>query len=214
MSADLVPFESFNTNLIDARRAEVGADAHAVRAIFRHRIDWHWLQTGELEAVLTVSLPDGHEMRFRAKCDPHEVATALASLRPEIGGFSLGGLWKGIKKITKAVATSKVFKLAGTAIAMAAPALGPIAPAALAAAAGMKGATALLAARTHAAKGNHEAAKKLVAYASKAAQAAATIAPPKAARHAANPAAAAHKTHLNSQRATSAKLYRLMLQPA
>lgn len=195
------------------RNNEVGADAHAIRTeVFRHRIDWHWLQNGSIEAVLTVSLPDGHEFRFRAQCDPREIAAALQAAHPEVGGF-LGKMWKGIKKVAKTVATSKVFKLASTALAMAAPALGPLAPALLAAGASMKAATALVAARSHAAKGNTEAANELINYATKASKAAAIISPPKGSALAARPAAAAHRTHLNASRSAANRTYSMLLRP-
>lgn len=213
MSEALWAIQKINANELHARRAEVGAAAHEVKQLFRHRVDWHWLESGEIEAVLTITLPNGHEWRFRSKADPHELARNLAAANPEIG-FSLKGLWKGVKKAAKSVATSKVFKLASTALMFAAPALGPMAPAVFAASAAMKGATALTAARVHAAKGNKAAAAKLVAYANKAAKAASVIAPPRAAAMAANPAAAAHQIHANAQRASSAKLYRLLIQPA
>jgi hypothetical protein len=209
-----IPFRDFDANLRAARNNEVGAAVHAVRSeIFRHRIDWHWLASGNIEAVLTVTLPEGHEFRFRAQADPHEIAAALAELHPEVGGF-MGNLWKGIKKVAKTAATSKVFSIASTALMAAAPALGPLAPTLLAAGASMKAATAMIAARTHAAKGNTAAAKTLVEYATKASKAAATIAPPRSAAKAANPKAAAIQTHVDASRASSAKLYRLLLQPA
>ena len=153
------------------RRRAAAANVAAVKAtMFRSRIDYHWLPDKRIEAVLTITLPDGNHFRFSAQADPHEIAAALAALHPEVGGFSLGGLWKGIKKVAKSVATSKVFKMAGSALAMAAPALGPLAPMALGASAAMKASTALLAAKHHSAKGNKAGADKLIAYAANAAK--------------------------------------------
>jgi hypothetical protein len=150
-----------------ARSERTAANVADVRrSIFRQRIDYHWLPDKRIEAVLTVTLPDGHSFRFTAQADPHEIAAALAQLHPEIGGFSLGKLWKGVKKVAKGVATSKVFKMAGTALAMAAPALGPLAPMALGASAAMKASTALLAAKVHASKGNAAEANTLIQFAS------------------------------------------------
>ena len=111
-------------------------------------------------------------------------------------GSFLGGLWKGIKKVAKKVATSKVFKTATTALAAAAPALGPFAPAALAASTAMKASTYLLAARQHAAKGDPVSkakAKKLV-------QAAAVI--------------AKKQPTMDVAQKQSAKLYTMLLRPA
>jgi hypothetical protein len=199
---------------VHVRRNEVGAAAHAVRSeLFRHRIDWHWLNNGMIEAVLTVTLPDGHEFRFRAQADPHEIAEALAAQHPQIGGF-LGKMWKGIKKVAKTVATSKVFKMAAGAMALIAPALGPLAPMALGAGAALKATTALIAARSHQAKGNTAAAAQLVEYAAKASKVAAVASPPKSSRKAANPSAAAHQTHMDASRAASGKLFQLLLKPA
>jgi hypothetical protein len=200
--------------MLAARRNEARASVAQIGAdVFRHRIDWHWLRDGRIEAVLTVSLPDGHQFRFTAQADPKEIAAAIVAQHPEVGGF-LGNLWKGVKKVAKSVATSKVFKLAGTALAAVAPALGPLAPLALGAGAGMKAATALVAARSHAAKGNKAAAEKLVTYAKNASKVAATQAPPKAAKKAKSPPKAAAQAHLDTAQSTSAKLYTLLLKPA
>lgn len=150
------------------RRTEAKRNADALKQMCRYRLDYRWQPDGRLTAILTVTLMDGHVMRFTSSADPRAVATQIMGMRPEVGSF-LGKVWKGVKKVTKKVATSGVFKIASTALAAAAPVLGPIAPAALAASAGMKATTALLAARTHAANGNKDAAAKLVAYATKAA---------------------------------------------
>lgn len=148
-----------------ARREEAQRNAAALRQMVRYRLDYRWNRDGKLTAILTVALADGHLMRFTSSADPREVAGAMG-LHPEVGFGFLKKAWKGIKKITKKVATSGVFKVASTALAAAAPLLGPIAPAALAASAGMKATTALLAARQHSAAGNKDAAAKLVQYAS------------------------------------------------
>jgi hypothetical protein len=167
---------------MQARRSEARENAEAFRAnVARYRLDGHWMPDGKYQAVLTVTLPDSHSFTFTADADPHDIARLTTAIHPEIGGF-LGDIWKGIKKVTKKVATSKVFKAAGTALAAAAPALGPLAPAAMAAAAGMKVTTALVAARSHAAAGNMDAASTLVDYASKAAQVGAAISTKAAAR--------------------------------
>jgi hypothetical protein len=151
--------------------------------------------------------------RFTSQADPKEIAAALVAARPQVGGF-LGSIWKGIKKVAKGVATSGVFKAAGKALAFIAPALGPLAPVAMAAGAAVKGTTALLAARSHAAKGNKAAADQLVKYASKATGVAAKLAPPKAAARAKSPATAAAQAHLDQAQQSSAKIYSLLLKPA
>jgi hypothetical protein len=143
------------------------AAAHALfkSQVMRCRLDHRWLKNGRIQAILTVTLPNGHMVRHTAECDPHDILAAVRASNPAFVGFSLGGLWKGIKKVAKGVATSKVFKAAGTAMMAAAPFLGPLAPIALTAAAGMKASTALLAAKAHAAAGNTAAAQTLVSYA-------------------------------------------------
>ena len=133
--------------------------------IMRCRLDHRWLDDGQVQAILTITLANGHMMRFTAECDPNDLLAVIRASNPDFVGFSLGKLWKGVKKAAKSVANSKVFKMAGTALAVVAPALGPLAPAALAAAGGMKAATALLAAKSHKAAGNAGAATKLVSYA-------------------------------------------------
>ncbi len=187
------------------------------RAVFRHRIDYHWLPDERIEAVLTITLPNGHTFRFTAQADPHEIAAGLAAMHPEVGGFSLGKLWKGIKKTAKAVATSGVFKTAASALAMAAPALGPLAPMALGASAAMKASTALLAAKTHAAKGTPQgkaAAAKLVEYAGAAAKVvdrtALRMPAPKAGARALPPSAAI----VDTANVSSQKVYAMLMRPA
>jgi hypothetical protein len=203
-------------NALTARASELAAHRHAIRSeVFRHRIDWNWLDDGSIEAVLSLTLPDGHAFRFRASADPKEIAEALNALHPEVGGF-MGNLWKGVKKVAKTVATSKVFKVAASALAIVAPALGPLAPVAFAAGAGMKASGALVAARAYAAKGgsgNKAKAAKLVEYATNASKVAARAAPPSSAKLAKDPAAAAEAAHLAQARLTSEHLYRLLIEP-
>jgi hypothetical protein len=210
-----MPNVDSSRNIASAHANQQRAHSHAIRSqLFRHRVDWHWLDTGEIEAVLTVTLPDAHVFRFRASADPKQLAVALNELHPQIGGFSLGKMWKGIKKVAKKVATSKVFALATKALALIAPALGPLAPIALAAGASMKAASALTAARVLTAKGDHKGAAQLVDYAAKASSAAASSAAPSTTKSAINPAAAAQIAHLSHANGASNKLYRLMLAPA
>lgn len=198
-------------NQAQVHRAIMGARRRAARKsvgefrqnVMRCRTDGHWLPSGEYECVLTITLPDNHAFRFSATCDPKHLMQLIAALNPGVG-FSLKALWKGVKKVAKNVATSKVFKMASTALASIAPALGPLGAPALAAAAAMKGTTALLAARTHAAKGDPVSQAKaaaLVKFADKAARAASN-----------EPAVQAAAR--NTAQAHSAKLFRMTLSPA
>lgn len=149
---------------IDPQRAAAAARFRA--QVLRSRLDYRWLPDGQVQAILTVTLPNGHMMRFTAEGNPHDILAALQRENPHvIAGFSLGGLWRGIKKVAKTVATSKVFKIAAGALAVVAPFVGPLAPVLFAGAGAMKATTALLAAKVHAAAGNLGAAKTLVSYA-------------------------------------------------
>jgi hypothetical protein len=194
----------------ERKQERIREHVHAVRRdVFRHRIDYHWLPDKRIEAVLTITLPDGNAMVFTAQADPHQIAAALAAQNPEIGGFSLGKLWKGVKKVAKGVATSKVFKLAGTALAAAAPAFGPLAPAMLGASAAMKASTALLAAKHHAAKGNKAGAQQLIEYAQKAVKVV-----DKTTKISAQTQLPASAALLDAANASAGKVYSLLLKPA
>jgi hypothetical protein len=138
----------------------------------KQHIEYRTLPDGTVEAVLTVSFPNGTKQQFAAKVDTDEIRRvegaiigaelAIAGYGPEVAalmevGFNFGklikGVTKGVGKIAKAVATSKVFKLAATGLALAAPVLGPFAPAALAVSAGMGIASKLSSAGLAAARG-------------------------------------------------------------
>jgi len=137
----------------------------------RQRVDYINRPDGAVEAVLTISLPGGVTKRFSTIVTREEVegvegdivGAELALLGPDAVGFSFGKLLKGVGKIAKSVATSKVFKLAATGLAMAAPLLGPIAPIALAASAGMGVASKLAGAASAAIKGATSVANALTA---------------------------------------------------
>lgn len=151
----------------EQRAAARTSAAQAFRQVARYRLDYTWDDAGRVHAHLTVTLPGGRMFRFAEQGDPYAIYEMVMQHRPdEFIGFSLKGLWKGIKKGARAVATSKVFKTASTALAMAAPALGPMAPAAMAAAGAMKASSALLAAKTYAANGDMASAATLVSAAS------------------------------------------------
>lgn len=181
--------------------AEEASDMQEWRKnVARTRIDYRWTKDGRVRAILTVTFGAGTSFRFVADSDPRVIMAVIREQNPEVGGF-LGNVFKGIKKIAKKVASSKVFKLAATALAAAAPIMGPLAPALAGAALAMKVSTKLLAAKTHAARGNKEAAAKLVASAAEdSKQAEGGKVPPKMV-HAAG---AAH----------AEKVYALLLKPA
>ncbi|SRR6266545_4507559 len=114
------------------------ADATGVRK----RIDYIDKPDGSVDAVLTITLPGGVTKRFVANTSPDEaqavtgdiVGAELALLGPDVVGFNL---FKSVGKLAKKVASSKVFALAAKGLAVAAPLLGPLAPAALGASAGL-----------------------------------------------------------------------------
>jgi hypothetical protein len=135
----------------------------------RQRIDYRDRPDGSVEAILTISLPGGTTKRFTSVVTRKEleavegeiVGAELALAGPDAVGFSFGKLIKGVSKVAKSVASSKVFKLASSGLALAAPLLGPIAPVALAAAAGMGVASKLSGAAAAAAKGASAVANAL-----------------------------------------------------
>jgi hypothetical protein len=127
----------------------------------RQRIDYKDRPDGSVEAILTISLPGGVTKRYSSVVTKQEleavagdiVGAELAMLGPDAVGFSFGKFIKGVGKIAKSVATSKVFKMAASGLALAAPLLGPIAPIALAASAGMGVASKLAGSAAAAIKG-------------------------------------------------------------
>lgn len=140
-------------------------------ALSRQRLDYVDLPDGSVKAILTVSLPGGVIKRFEAITTPQEaeavegeiIGAELAMLTEdgeEIGSF-FGKIFKAVKHVVKKVASSKVFKVAAAGLAIAAPVLGPLAPAALAASAGMGVASKLASAGVAAAKGAKKIARAL-----------------------------------------------------
>jgi len=85
-------------------------------------------------------------------------------------GFSLGKLWKKVKKTARKVVKSKVWRIAEKAATLGSMLPPPYGPALAAASAGMKTTRALVAARKHAKKGNKKRARRLVRAASEVAQ--------------------------------------------
>lgn len=135
----------------------------------RKRLDFVDKPDGSVDAVLTISLPGGVQKRFVENVHPSE-AQAISGeiigaeflLNPEVG-FSFKKVFKGVGKLAKKVASSKVFALAAKGLAIAAPLLGPIAPAALGAAAGLGVAAKLAKAGVAAAHGAKSVAAELTA---------------------------------------------------
>lgn len=140
----------------------------------RQRIDYIDMPGGGVKAVLTISLPGGVVKRFETLVTPEDALAvqgqiAGVSAYPLDAGCGCGvrpgdvgwNPFKAIAKAAKAVASSKVFALAATGLALAAPLLGPIAPAALGAAAAMGIAGKLAKAGHAAAQGAKDVAKIL-----------------------------------------------------
>jgi hypothetical protein len=134
--------------------------------ISRQRLDFVELPGGRgVQAILTVTLPDGIQRVYRADATAQEAADTMAVE----GDFDVEGIFgdiakavgkvaKGAVKAVKSVASSKVFKLAGKGLLALAPALGPLAPAALAAGGAMTVTSNLVKARHAADRGNKKAA--------------------------------------------------------
>lgn len=138
----------------------------------RQRLDYETLPDGSVKAILTVSLPGGIVKRFEAVTSAEEaqsvegdIVGAELALNP---GHEVGwNPFKAVAKLAKKVVNSKVFKVAATGLAVAAPLLGPIAPAALGAAAAMGVASKLAKAGVAAAKGAKKVSQALTASAAR-----------------------------------------------
>lgn len=117
----------------------------------KQHIEYRNLPGGSVEAVLTVTLPNGAQQRYTAITHPDEasaiqgdmIGAELLELGYVSGSFfkSLGKIVKKsvktVGKAAKGIASSKVFALAAKGLAIASPVLGPFAGPALAASAGM-----------------------------------------------------------------------------
>lgn len=144
--------------------------------LVRQRLDFRDNADGSITTTLTISLPNGVVKRFEDVTWPHEVEAVagehiggeLAILGPDgeigISFFKrLGRVAKGVGKIAKDIASSKIMKIAAAGLALAAPLLGPIAPVALAASAGLGVAAKLAKAGVAAAQGATNVAKQITA---------------------------------------------------
>lgn len=127
---------------------------------------------GSASALLTVTFADGTVQKYETALSSDELAEAegqfvgaelaIAGGEMEVGAFGfLKKAIKGIGKVGKAVLASKVMKVAAAGLAIASPVLGPLAPAALAAGAGLGVASKLASAGAAAAKGAMNVAKQL-----------------------------------------------------
>lgn len=171
------------------------------RTVARTSIAYRWTKDGRVQCHLTMTFAGNTTIRFSADADPRTIVALMREQHPNVAGFSLKKLAKGIGKIAKKVASTKVFDLAKKALGAIAPLAGPLAPALLGASAAMSATTKLLAAHKHAANGNKDAAKKLV-------ESAAEDAKKNPESQGGQPAA------LNAANAHAQKIYTLLLRPA
>lgn len=171
------------------------------QSVARTHIAYRWTKDGRVQCCLTLTFAGNTTFRFMADADPRVIVALLRENHPEVGGFSLKKLAKGIGKIAKKVASTKVFALASKALSVLAPIAGPLAPALLGAGAAMGASVKLMAAHKHAAAGNKEAAAALVKSAAEDAKQAPADA-------GGQPAA------LNAANAHAQKIYTLLLKPA
>ena len=145
----------------------------------KQRIDYSTGPNGETIATLTLTLSDGSVHRFSDSTDEEELdnlgaafasaeieqnqISGVAMSEAEIAGMfsSIGKAFKKVARRAAKVATSKVFKKAAMGLAVAAPFLGPLAPAALAVSGGMMVSSQLASAGLAAEAGANKAARKL-----------------------------------------------------
>lgn len=135
--------------------------AQTFEELSKQRLDFSTGPRGETIATLTITFPDGSVHRYSESTDDEEIdqiASAIAAAevqQSEIAGVSMseediaglfgsiGKAFKKVGKIARKVVTSKVFRAAAKGLQMAAPALGPYAPAAMAISGGMNVASKL-----------------------------------------------------------------------
>lgn len=144
-------------------------DLQKFETLSKQRIDYTPLPGGGQRARLTLTLPNRQSYTFVEDITPGDLkqyATEIAGIEigcamitapisgVEVGnilksiGKAIGGGIKGVAKIAKKIVTSKVMQTAAKGLAMVAPALGPLAPAALAVSGGIGIAGKLLASKT------------------------------------------------------------------
>jgi hypothetical protein len=131
---------------------------------YRERIDHIPRPNGDVLTVYTITFPGGVVKRFEALTTAAEAKEVSGLLIGCCGNKAVGlSIFKRVGRLAKHVANSKVFALAAKGLALAGPFLGPIAPFALGAAAGLAVATKLAKAGVAAAHGAVDAAKTLTA---------------------------------------------------
>lgn len=125
------------------------------------------------EVHLTVPVSPGHYQTFSVKISNEMVRRALMKRGIHLQiGFSLGGIWKGIKKVAKATGVSAVLNVASKVLKN--PIVSSVFPVASIAARAVEAGTGLLNAATAAKHGSPKAkkvAKAMIAKAAKAAKA-------------------------------------------
>lgn len=147
----------------------MATDLQKFNQLSKQRLDYTSLPGGGQRVRMTVTLPNGKSYAFVEDVTPedlHQYATDIAGVEigcamvmspisgVEVGnifksiGKAIGGGVKAIAKVAKKVVTSKVMQTAAKGLAMVAPALGPLAPAALAVSGGIGIAGKLLASKT------------------------------------------------------------------
>jgi hypothetical protein len=147
----------------------MGNDLQQFNALSKQRLDYTSLPGGGQRARMTITLPNGKSFTFVEDVTPADVkkyATEIAGVeigcamaRAPISGVEVGNIFgdiakglgsgfKAIAKVAKKVVTSKVMQTAAKGLAMIAPALGPMAPAAIAVSGGIGVAGKLLASKT------------------------------------------------------------------
>lgn len=130
-----------------------------IESLSRQRLDFSTGPKGETVATLTITLGNGSVHRYSASVDDEEYAAYGAAISAaearqariegvaevEIAGVfsSVASAFKKVYRGAQKVASSKVFKMAGKGLMIAAPAMGPFAPAAFAVAGGMQTASQL-----------------------------------------------------------------------
>lgn len=145
------------------------ADVAKFDRLSKQRLDYESLPGGGQRARMTITLANGKSFTFVEEVSPADIkqyATQIAGVEigcamaaAPISGVEVGNIFKdiakgfvgGVKavaKVGKKVVTSKVMQTAAKGLAMAAPALGPLAPAAIAVSGGIGVAGKLLASKT------------------------------------------------------------------
>lgn len=152
--------------------AAKSAEVAKFEQLSKQRMDYTNLPGGGVRARLTITLPGGKTMSFVEDVTPDDVDTYAAQISgveigyaiSEVGGVvevgflsslvkTIGKGVKAVANVAKKVVTSKVMQTAAKGLALAAPALGPLAPAALGVAGGIGVAGKLLSAKNAAAVG-------------------------------------------------------------